>query len=153
MADINAGQHLRFENGGTITIAGDTLLNIVEGSLKWRSPGYETIEPMDRGVMLDPLEGNERPTEIELDVRLTSGSAADLIGALTGAGTAGVKKTATIVATIFDNRGATTGDSWTFASCYLPEGYEYSAASGADTDRLSLRFKAKDLEPAYAAVT
>lgn len=164
MATLNAGTPVRFENGGVILIGADDILNIQEGTLKWGVKGYEPIPVTDRGVLTDVVAGNERPCEIELEVKYnsiidTDGLLTKLMGTLASNKVAnrtsgGLIFTFELTVRIFAFAGqALPYDQLVFTKCYLPDGLSYSASSGADVDKLSLKLMSHSLSPTIARVT
>lgn len=154
MTNINDEKQIRFENGGKITIGGNAVINVAEGTLRFREPGREAIPTRDRARLKDMLEGDARPVELSFDVRYTGVTYSEIIAAVSGNGSNGLKKSVSIVVEVYRYAGSTVGDQWTFATCVLPEGYEYQAAgAGTETDRVALSFIDYEESPAHAALT
>jgi len=159
MADINTGTALRFENGGEILFGTDKVLNVVEGTLRFTIPGVEPVVYRDRSVLQDPIPGNEREVEGSFDIRYTSACGADAIWAAVHGALVSTKISPIVSATgklftfsmtvkIFDGRGVATGTQYVFSKCYLDPIYSYQAASGTETDKLTLTFKDCEASPA-----
>ncbi len=150
MANINAN-HRVFEEGGTLTIGADTVLNVIGGTLKWTPGLWEAKELTDRGALKDSRLGSERPTKVEFSVRFTSMvTAGELYKLLTTKGTSGVAKQFSIVAKFKDHIDATTGEQITFAKCVL-EADGLSVSAGTDFDTLSCKFSDLEANPATVA--
>ncbi len=165
MPSINAGNPVKFENGGTILIGADDILSVREGTLSWQVRGLEPIPHMDRGVLIDVYAGNQRPCSISLDIKYTAGTTgmigtgtppggflSKILGALTGGlvnnrDSAGKLFTFSLTVRIPDGLGVATGDQYVWAKCYLPDGVSYSAGSGADFDTLSLTLESFSPSP------
>lgn len=165
MPSINAGNPVRFENGGVILIGTDDILAVREGTLTWQVRGLEPIPHMDRGVLTDVYAGNQRPCSISLDIKYTAGTTgmvgtgtppsgflSKVFGALTGGvvnnrDSVGKLFTFSMTVSVPDGLGVATGDRYVFTKCYLPDGVSYSAQSGADFDTLSLTLESFSLTP------
>lgn len=159
MANINSGTVVRFENGGILLIGADILLNLVSGSLEWNIPGYEPVMTKDRGVIQDPIPGDERPCSGKLSIRYTgnhytSEIGAAIMGALVSTkvknvvSASGLLFTFPMTVKVPDFLGATVGDQYVFAKCFLENGLEYKTGSGTDTDTLDLSFMDAEASPA-----
>lgn len=157
MANLNAGTAIRFENGGSILIGSDTLLNIVAGSLEFTISGYEPVLYRDRGVIADPIVGDERPVTGKLSLRYTSptdtdGVLASIMGALVSTKVKNVTATGKLftfamTVKIPDGLGVATGDQYVFAKCYT-DGLTVKSSSGADTDTIEFSFTDAENSPA-----
>lgn len=150
MANINAVPVV-FEHGGIITIGSDTILNVEKGSMRFAPGIREVKEFTDRGVIQNPLEGDELPTDLEFDIKHTGGAgAAELFELMTAQPNpvTGYKKQYSIVVKFPDYSGATTGDQYTFAKC-VPVSFEFQA--GAQFDTAKLRFRDQESKPARAS--
>ncbi len=164
MPSINAGVPVRFEAGGVILIGADDILNVKEGTLKWGVKGYEPLPQTDRGVLTDVVAGNERPCEIEIDVKYTSLVDADgllpkLMGALAtnkivNRTAGGLIFTFDMTVRLFASAGQPLPyDNIVFTKCYLPDGLSFSAASGTEVDTLSLKLMSHAMSPTITRVT
>lgn len=152
MANINAGQERKFENGGAIIIGADNVLKVREGTVRWTWGGRQPMPQMDRGVLGNVLEGNDYRGTLEFSIKYTGGiTASEVVGLFLGAGTAGITKQQNVKVRIADHRGATTGEEFTFDNCFLAEGgLDYQAASGLEVDFLTLRLTFNTTGPTYA---
>lgn len=156
MADINAGQPLRFENGGALKIGTDTVLLVESGTLSFTPGLVETHAVMDRGVFTgDVLDGDERPSTIEFSgkVSATTFDSSELVAALRGVSSGGARTLYNVIVDLPDSRGA-GGRRITFADCYMETGYQYQAAGpGATPDSLRFQIRSLSTEPTYADYT
>ena len=145
MASINANVR-RFENGGIIMFTDgattyDNILNVVAGSISWNAAMREAIEYKDRGVLQVPLEGDDMASDVEVTVHAGEQVAAGLMTILVAAGTAGLKKLFTnLIIKIPNFRGDATGESFTWASAYIPEPPQYK--TGEKLDTITFKFRA-----------
>ncbi|HZW06978.1 MAG TPA: hypothetical protein VFF65_07625 [Phycisphaerales bacterium] len=156
MANKNAGTQIRFENGGTILIGADTLLNIVKGSLNFKVPGYEPKQTYDRGQPGAVIAGDLRCCEGSLDLSYTSPIDADgvltaLVGALSAdkianVTAAGLIFTFSMTVKVPDGLGVATGDQYAFTGVYLDPAFDYQA--GDEVDVLKCAFKCNNGGPA-----
>ena len=159
MADKNVGAPVRFENGGTVEIATNNILAIVEGSLEYTVPGYEPVLHMDRGVIKDPVVGNERRVTGKLALKYTSlldsdGVQALLMGALvstriSNVTAAGLLFTFSMVVKTPDYKGAITGDSVTFGKCSV-DALSIKTKAGAEFDTIEFDFTDHEASPVFA---
>ena len=162
MANINSGMPIRWENGGTITIeefggaTPDTIINVEAGTLRFKAGGREAIIYKDRGALqAAPPEGDERPTEVDIDVKVapTVFTGTDQIWKrLVVAGTAGATPRFILVCRFPAYRGSATGDQLTFANCVMQEFPELqTGGENNGLDMIRLRFL--DLEAFPVAAT
>lgn len=152
MANVNAGQPIRFEAGGTLTIGADTLLKIVAGTLRYTEPGRQGISIRDRGALSGVvLSGDQEAVTGEIDVLCTVGSlsgASELRSVLKPADTSGAKTLLSVVVKIPDGQSVATGTSITFAKLWV-QNLEYTAGGTGEVDRLKVRFQDEEMAPAY----
>ncbi len=153
MANINAGQVIRFEAGGTFTIGTSAVLKIVAGTLRYTEPGRQGIPIRDRGALSGVvLSGDEEAVTGELDVQITVGSltgASELRSVLKPADTSGAKTLLSTVVHIPDGQGVATGTSITFGKMWT-QSLEYTAGGTGEADRLKIRFQDEEAAPTYA---
>jgi len=157
MANLNAGTAVRFNNGGTILIGADTLLNVMEGSLEYQINGYEAGTYRDRGVLQDPIACDEQAVTGKLSLRYTSLLDADsvlasIMGALVGTKVKNVTATGklfTFAMTVKtpDGLGVATGDQAIFAKCYV-DNLSIKTQAGTETDMIEFSFTDNELSPA-----
>lgn len=164
MADINIndGTTHRLKEG-QIEISGATdqyiILQRVYGTLRIVEGGNELI-PISDGANLDPAnirQGDQRPTTVELQVRLAAGSltgTADLRDLVEQTFTNGLAVPFEMIIEIPNSPGATSGTRITLAECVLDTGgLTIEEADGADTDKISMRITDYEPKPTYAAYT
>src|SRR5437762_2429573 len=100
MATINSDFTV-FEQGGTILLGADTVLNVPEngGDASWEPGLYEPIYKHDRGVLgVAPKQGSQRHTKLTLKVKFrASVTAGEVYKILTTAGSSGLMKVFSIV--------------------------------------------------------
>lgn len=160
MANINSLVR-RWENGGTITIAtysagspgtADTILNVEKGTLRFTPGLEEPIEYADRSALnTSPLAGDERPTEVEIEVKCTKtfSVSGELYQRLTAAAASGTVPKFQIVCQFPNFKGDTAGESVTFNHCIVaPGGVQYQATG--DIDKLMLKFRSMTARPTCA---
>ncbi len=136
MSNINTAP-MRFENGGVITVDGDTVANVLAGSLKIKDSYKERILQYDRANIAAVFEGDTVPAEVEFAV-YGDLTATALFRVVTAAGTGGTAKKHTIIIKVPDNPGAATGISYTFTNCWLTEMPQYEATGrGQDMDKIT----------------
>ncbi len=164
MASLNAGVPGRFENGGVILIGTDDVLQVVEGTLKWKLRGHESIPQTDRGALTVVVAGNERPCEVEFDIKYTSVFDADAIlakimgplvaGKVSNRTNTGEIFTFDLTVRLFAAAGqAFPYDQAVFTKCYLADGIDFSAAAGQDVDKLSLKLMSHSNSPTFSRPT
>ena len=153
MADtnINTGVPIRFEADGQLDITdGATTYDvkqIAQGTVEFEPGGYASISYKDRGVLQDDLEGDEIPSRIRFSIQLTSFQAAQLYAILTARDTStGKKKKFTIAVKYAAYKGATTGQTVTFADCVLDT--QVRIRAGAELDTMEWDMKSNDPFPA-----
>ena len=157
MANKNAGTQIRFENGGTILIGADTLLNVEKGTLNFKVPGYTPKQTYDRGQPGPVIAGDLRCCEGGFDLNYTSpidtdGVLTALVGALVAdkianVTAAGLIYTFSMTVKVPDGLGVATGDQYAFTGVYLDPAFDYQA--GEDTDKLKAAFKCNNSGPAH----
>lgn len=157
MPDRNIGDVIRFENGGSILVGSDPLINVRSGTLKLKIPGYEPIPHKDRGVLIDVYAGDERACMAEFDLAYTSPyDASGIFAVMMGALTAGIMKNRIAGGKLFtfdmtvrfpDGPEATTGDQYLFNKCYLADGFAVETNSGADFDTLKIAVTSHKFSP------
>lgn len=146
MADINNEKVIRFIDGGTLTIAGDTVLNIVNGSGRWSPGGRPPIVDYEGAAMkADIREGDDQPSRLALDVKVTAG--VDLHDLFSANGTDGYKPKYALVLTAPAFRGATSGIRLTLADAVVER---YEVAFGQEYDTLSVTFMIPDHDAKFA---
>jgi hypothetical protein len=148
MANKNAGPPIRFENGGTLELgatggAGDTILNVIAGTLQMQDGGYDMLKYKDRGVIQTPVQGDAKESTMSFDVRLNgqydSGEVMKLLDSPVASGLATLLK---VVVKIPFVKGGATGIQFTMDNVYLPQQYQYQA--GTEFDTLKITFESKD---------
>lgn len=140
----------RFNNGGVLTIDGNTVSNIVSGSIKFQEMSRARIEYSDRGVIQQPLEGDDQAMDIEFTVNCgVYTGAGSLYASLVGSGSNGLVDTVSgIIVDIPDYRGASTGTRFTWATSganyiWVAERPTYQAGGSPDgLDTLSCKLRA-----------
>lgn len=137
MADINAGDVVRFENGGRLLVGSDPIVNIKGGSLTLSVPGRETWIHKDRGVLQAAYVGDDRPAELQFTLKCTRLHDSDsALTALCPADASGKKTLINVTVERYDYRGASAGSKATFTGCFAPDGYRLRTVEGADSDEL-----------------
>jgi len=148
MATLNASSGLMtFPAGGQILIGSDTVINIVDGSVRWK-PGFRArIRHYDQGVPLAPIEGIKDYGSIDFAIKcgdlLDSSAYATLMAQPSPV--TGVAKTFSVVIKRFAAPGLTAGESITFSDAFLAVAPEFSGGDGTnglDTMTFSLGFSA-----------
>lgn len=135
MANMNAIIP-RWENGGVMTVDGDTLINIEPGSLKFQQAVRERIKVMDRAQITSVWEGDLGVSTLEVTVKGDLTATTSLFKAVLAAGTAGVPKVHTIVIKVPNYPGAAAGVTATFTGWWLTEGPTWEAGgSGQNMDK------------------
>lgn len=140
----------RWENGGVVTIDGDTISNVEAGTLKWTPAMRTRIEYKDRGIPQAPLEGDDGYSDIELEVKIGDYEGVDSIYTkLMAAGSSGLAKQLTnFIVTIPNYRGASAGQTitWTTSGTsvvYVSEPPSYTAGGENDgLDKLTVKLRA-----------
>jgi hypothetical protein len=152
MPDINSGTPTRWENGGAIKIDTGTsyaILMVQSGSVSFQT-GLKAREPWDdRGVFAGVLEGDERLSTVELEVKCAAASfdATNVVKLARSTSSSGAITLYDVVIDIPDYRGG-GGKRITFNECFLPEGEQWKAAGpGAAPDTIKFTFKSLDAEP------
>lgn len=147
MANINAGPPIRFENGGTLELgatgaSGNSVLNIVAGSLQMQDGGYELLEYKDRGAMQTPVQGDERPSTMSFDIRYNGQyDSGEVMKLLDSPVTSGVATLLKVVVKIPFVKGGSTGISWTLDNAYVMDPPQFQAGSDFDTLKVTLKSK------------
>ena len=150
MANVNAASGLRtFENGGVLNIVDgattSTVLNLTEGSVKWKAAMRERIEWKDRGVIQTPGEGDDTPSDVEFEVFMGSvQSSTELYQLLTKVKSSPdgfVQVFTSVVIKLPGYRGASTGESITFGSCWLMENVEWEPGSGTSWAKMKFKLR------------
>jgi hypothetical protein len=150
VVNTNTGTPLRFESGGFLEItpqgASDnySVLYISAGTLRITERPRQRIPIMDKASFVSVLEGDEQAHEIDLDVLVTktglTTATTGLMATINPTAAANVVPPFQIMIKIPDARGGSVGTRYTCTSCYLrSDGTGYSAQSGENADRLSLR--------------
>ena len=158
MADVNVNANIRrFQNGGAIRIVSgsDTLvvLNVDsgQGSISWNIPGTITIAHTDRGVIQDPLKGEEQA--IGLSIRLKAG-ALNTTNELRNlfrtdkASPDNKKRLFDITFRFPDYPGATTGTSIQFRKCVC-DGMPYTSGGAGEWDTEEFQLMDHEVAPVY----
>lgn len=156
MANTNAFSR-RIEAGSIITLQDLTAVGTIytliaaeRGVVEWTEGGYEPIEYLDRGVMQDPLEGDERPTEVTLKVKYTgSADVADVAKILAARDTNAKMNLFRLIVKIPDKKGAATGQSLTFAKCFVKAG-GVKITGGKEYDVLDANLTDNEVRPTAA---
>lgn len=160
MADINTGTPVNFDVGGNVVIyntAGTTdysVLRLEPGTLRQKPGLYDHLNIMDKGDLTDlVLALDEKPSTLSFGVRASANGlsgAADLIALLVPAVVAGLRPTFQVDFEIPDAPRSATGVKFTYAECWLPEGWEYQARSGLSVDLLTVNLESSTSDPAIA---
>ncbi len=158
---VNQAPATRLENGSIIDFinaAGDvyTVKLVEPGTYREKPGGYEALEYIDRGVQQTPLEGDERPSEIELSVKHTSKHDAGELRQ-----TLAARDTATDLLPLWQVRikqpktktgaGATNYATTLYTRCYVAERPDIVA--GQKFDMMNIKFKSLDVTPTLTAWT
>lgn len=154
--NVNTGQRRVFEHGGTFEIVGATdtyiVANIVPGggSLEW-TPGLREVKiETNQGALIDPLEGNDRPTTVKISIRYTSAAEANGVYALLAAtGSSGLAKTYGLIIRIPSHRGSSTGETITFTKASVVPG-NFSVKAGSPFDSIDAEFMCAEARPTVA---
>lgn len=156
MPNINEGLPRIFSNGGQIKItksATEHILLNYEGGLRIKVPGREAIPIHDRNALTAVLEGPDRPCEIGFQARYVHmQGAAEAVALFAGNGSDGQKVKVSIEIEILDFRGSSNHESWTWADCYLPEGYEISDPGPSQPMLVDWMFHSLTAAPTLAGV-
>lgn len=157
MANLNAGNPVRWENGGTVLIAALDIKNVVEGSLEWEIAGYEPAPNMDRATLTEVIAGNERPSKVKLSLKhVTAVGSGELLAQTMGAfvtnkidnkTNAGLIFTFSMTIKVPAYKGATTGTQYVFAKCYLESPTKFKAAAGVAFDTIDLECINHEMSP------
>lgn len=152
MANINDAVR-RFENGGSLLVGTDPVLNIVPGSLKFKPAMRERIEYTDRGVQQTPLLGDDMYGELSFSTRgkpAINGSVESAYSKFFAEAGTTTPDVFTLVIKIPTYRGAATYDNLSFANCFLTEPPQMTAGGeGKGLDTYEFTFKV----PARPTVT
>lgn len=157
MPDINAGQPIRFEDGGKITIREQgggtdyTVLNVLEGTLTFTMPVRASLpRDVDRGVIQpNRRRGNQQSGSLAFDVKWTGATSAnELLTLLLAEGSlaTGYLPAYEIEVEIYKGpNGAGAGTTLLFENCSRDEAPTVSA--GAEYDTLQARFDCTKFTP------
>jgi len=149
--DINAGNAIRFENGGKLRIfnvAGSTSYNVLlleSGTLEIDDADTEGIPIMDRGRLIQKvLDGDERASMIRVRAKCTKlglTGATELRALVRPSASGGLKQLFNIEIDIPDAR-STAGTRISAASCWVPEPIGYRAGgAGQNVDTIDITFR------------
>ena len=141
---------VNFQSGGTVVMAwgSDTLtvLNMVEGSLKWRPPGEVARPYSDNGIPQAPLRGPVELGMVAFKVRGVKAEANNLIALLSASNTgANTMKEGTITVKIPNWRESANGSVAVFSNCSSAKTPEFSA--GTDFDEIDVEFAVRTWTP------
>lgn len=146
MATLNAGTGLMsFPCGGQILIGSDTVVHIVEGSVRFTPTFHSRIPLSDQGVSTTPGKGILQPGSLAFNVKIGDLKDSSVFATLiadNSPATAYVK-TFSIVIKRFAAPGLTTGESITCSDAYLSAAPEFSGGDGTgswDTMSFTLGF-------------
>lgn len=155
-SNINDEQQLSFEDGGKIEITDGANTYVVMrilpggGNITLKDGGRDIREDTDQGALQTPRLGNDRPCEIDFDVRYTSDVGTDGIEALLRAeGTAGAVKLYTLLIRWYGTRGGSTGKTYSYTNAYSDLQPIVKPAGQFDT--LSCKMRALVTKPTVAA--
>lgn len=153
MANINTAKPIPFESGGIFTLtSGATdyvFFNINPGTLRFVPGGYQPLNYTDRGVQQSPLEGDERLSRIEVDIKLTTLAASQAYQLLTARDTTtGLMKQHTVKIQWPTVKGGATGHQVTATRCYCPTLPTIEA--GTEFDTMKIVLESLDALPAPA---
>lgn len=159
MPATNDGTTVRFHNGGTIQVGSNEILQVKSGSMKFKIAGYAVRKQREKGAIQPPLPGDERECTLSFDIHCTGtatgwfGLLPQLMGPLaTGkvvnkVTASGLLFTTSITVRVPDFVGATTGVQYVFASCYMPDGAEFSATAGEENDMVKCDMEDAEMSP------
>jgi hypothetical protein len=154
MADINNTAPLIFAQGGTVSIGGDNVVNLVPGSLRL-TPGMITaVEWNHLGVAQIPRAGTTQYTSIEFQAYMAKYAASGLFDKSNDVEAASnAIKTFNVIIDQPDLLGAATGTRHTISNCYfVPGGCSFEAAAGegpGDLNIATIRLMSSS-QPTYA---
>lgn len=146
MANLNTNAGLMtFPNGGQILIGSDRVMNIVEGSVRWKQTFKRRIMHYDDGVPQVPIKGIKDYGSIEFNVKMGDHNDSSVFATLMADNSpaTGYVKTFSMVIKRFPDTGVTTGESITFSDAFLMSVPEFSGGDGTgnlDTETYSLGF-------------
>lgn len=161
MANVNDGTPMRFMNGGQMGIgtagSATVILNWQDPGLIRLVPGHTEGIPFKSGASLASpagvLDGDDRPTMIDIDVRYASSTAVNELRALlVPAATSGVKTFFTFILRIPRYKGATgsnTAEQWAFNRCWLPEPPVIAGGKEFDTLKATIQHYGPKVDPTW----
>ncbi|HLP66718.1 MAG TPA: hypothetical protein VK181_04290 [Rhizobium sp.] len=144
VANIN-GNPARFQNSRLLFDEGsgaysNVLGAYVDGTISIKTGGREVIAYKDRGVIQAPLEGDDMPAEVEIEVLYTNqADATSFIAKLLAAGTNGLAKAHAIELEIPDARGSTNGHRHIFSAAVIDKD-SIQITGGQKMDKLKFKF-------------
>jgi hypothetical protein len=160
MAEVSTNSTiLKFHtNGGTLQISDGTdnytINNLEPGQLRVGDGMHQVHTHKDYGVHQHPLIGDEELSPISFVARLATIKAASgktLLEVLRTAGASGLVKEFTVVLRIPDYRGATTGQTVTYANTHVVPPIEIaSEADGVQFAMMSVNMMSRTKEGAIA---
>lgn len=161
VVDINAGNPLRFENGGKVRIfnsggSQDYNIFLIEaGTLQIDDAHTEGIPVSDRAVLSEVVvDGDERPSMIRLSCKATKlglTNATELLALIRPAAASGLKTLYKIEIDIYDSRGGSTGTRITATKCWVPDPVNYRAGgAGPNLDLLDIAWRSEGASVTWA---
>lgn len=113
---------------------------MVDSTLTIKTGGREVIAYKDRGVIQDPLEGDDMPAEVEMEVLYNNqADSTAFINRLKAAGTGGLAKKHSIEIEIPDSRGSSNGHRHIFAAAVIDQ-ESIQVTLGQKLDKLKFKF-------------